>query len=62
MGCVKSAAFFYETTETVKDHTLDTLSMRHNMPPYHLEDLADTKPPQTPAEYAEATLEADRNW
>ena len=32
MGCVESAAFFCATTETVKDHTLDTLHMRHTAP------------------------------
>ena len=32
MGYVESAAFFCATTETVKDRTLDTLSMRHTAP------------------------------
>ena len=48
--------------ETVKDHTLDTISTRHNAPPHHLEDLADTKLLQTSTEDSEATLEADSNW
>ena len=61
MGCVESAAFFCATTDTVKDCTFDTLYTRHNAPPHHLEDLADTKPPQTSAEDSEATLEADSN-
>ena len=56
IGYVESAAFLCATTETVKDHTLDTLYTRHNASPHHLEDLADTKPPQTSAEDAEATL------
>ena len=62
MGYVESAAFFCATTETVKERTLDTLSTRHTAPPNHLENLADTKPPQTSAEEIAATLEADNNW
>ena len=62
MGYVESAAFFCTTTKTVKDRTLDTLSTRHTALPYHIEDLADTKPPQTSAEEVVATLEADSNW
>ena len=46
MGYMESAAFFCTTTETVKDRTLDTLSPCHTATPQHLEDLADTKPPQ----------------
>ena len=62
MGYVESAAFFYTTTETVKDRTLNTLTMRHTTPTHHLENLADTKPPQTSAEEVAATLEAENNW
>ena len=62
MGYVESAAFFCATTETIQDITLDTLSMRHTMPPHHLENLADTKPPQNSEEEATATLESDSNW
>ena len=62
MGYVESAAFFYNTIETVKDCILDSLSTRHNTPPHHLEDLTDTKPPQTSVEDTEATLKAKRNW
>ena len=62
MGYVESTAFFCATTETFKDRTLDTLSTRHNAPLHHLEDLADTKPPKTSAEDADAKLEADNNW
>ena len=61
MGYVKSAAFFCATTETVKDQTLDTLPTLHTAPPHHLENLTDTKPPQTPAEEVAATLEANNN-
>ena len=61
MGYVESAAFFYATTKTVKDRTLETLSTRHTAPLYHLEDLADTKPPQTSAEEVAAMLESDIN-
>ena len=62
MGYVESVAFFYATAETVKEGALVTLSMRHNAPPHHLEDLADTKPPQTSSEDSEATLEDNSNW
>ena len=62
MGYVESTAFFCATTETVKDRTLDTLSTRHNDPPHHLEELADTKPTQTSSEDADETLEDDINW
>ena len=62
MGYVESAVFFCATTDTVKECTLDTLSMSHNAPPHYLEDLADTKPPQTSVEDTEAALEADSNW
>ena len=62
MGYMESAAFFCATTETVKDRTLDTLSMRHTAPPHHLGYLADTKPPQTSEEEARETLDANRNW
>ena len=62
MGYVESAAFFCATTETVKDRTLDILSTCHTAPPHHLENLADTKPPQTSAEEVAATLEANSNW
>ena len=56
MGYVESAAFFCDTTETFKDRILDSLSTRHNAPPHHLENLADTKPPQTSVQYPDATL------
>ena len=46
MGYVESAAFFCVTTETVKDRALDTLYPRHTVPPHHLENLAETKPPE----------------
>ena len=62
MGYMESATFFCATTETVNDRTLDTLSMRHTAPPHHLEDLADTKPPETSEEEATATRNADSNW
>ena len=62
MGYVESAAFFCATTEKLKDRTLDTLYTRHNAPPHHLEDLADTKTPQASVEDTEATLEAGSNW
>ena len=62
MGYVESAAFFCATTKTIKDRTLDTLSTRHTAPPHHLENLADTKPPQTSAEEVAASLEANNNW
>ena len=62
MGYMESAAFFCATTDMVKDRTIDTLSTRHTAPPHHLEDLADTKPPQTSKGEATATLDADKNW
>ena len=62
MGYVESVAFFCATIETVKDRILYSLSTRHNAPPHHLKDLADTKPPQTAVQYPDATLEADNNW
>ena len=62
MGYVESAAFFCATTKTVKDRTLDTFTTRHTAPPYHLEDLADTKPPQTSEEEATATEDSDKKW
>ena len=61
IGYVVFAALFCATTETVKDCTLDTLSMRHNAPLHHLGDLDDTKPPKTSVEDTEATLESDSN-
>ena len=62
IGYVESAAFFCATTKTVEERTQDTLSTRHTAPSHHLQDLADTKPPQTSEEDATATLEANRNW
>ena len=62
MGYVESAAFFCATTETVKDRFLDTLSTRHTTPPHHLENLAETKPPDTTEEEAAATSAADKDW
>ena len=47
MGYVEPAAFFCATTETIKDRALDILSTRNTTPPQHLEDLAETKPPDT---------------
>ena len=62
MGYVESAAFFCATTYTVKDRTLDTLSMRHTAPPHNSEYLAETKLPKTSEEEATATLYAGSNW
>ena len=62
MGYVESAAFFCATTETVKDRALDTLSMRHTAPPHHLENLAETKPPNTIENETAATSAADKDW
>ena len=45
MGYVESDAFFCATNETVKYRTLDTLSTRHTVPPYNLENLSFTKLP-----------------
>ena len=61
MGYVESAAFFCATTETAKDRALDTLSMRHTAPPHHLENLADTKPPNTTEDEAAATSAANKD-
>ena len=61
-GEVESDAFFCATTETVKDRALDTLSTRHTAPPHHLENLAETKPPETTEEEVAATLAADKDW
>ena len=58
---MESVTFFCATTKMVKDHTLDTLYMRHTTPPHHLENLADTKLTQTSAAEVVATLEADNN-
>ena len=60
MGYVESAAFFCATTEIVKDRALDTLSTRHTAPPHHLENLAETKPPETTAKEVAATLVAKK--
>ena len=60
MGYVESAVFFCETTDMVKDRTLDTLTTRHTAPIHHLEDLADTKPPQTSKEEAMSTQDSDK--
>ena len=62
MGYVESATFFCVTTETVKDRILDSLSTRHNTPPHHLKDLADTKPPQKSVHNTDATLKAHKIW
>ena len=62
MGYVDSAAFFCATTETVKDRALDTLSMRHTAPPHHLENLAETKLPDTTEEEAAAISAANKDW
>ena len=62
MWYVESASFFCAITETVKDGTLDTLSMRHTAPPHHLENLAETKPPEITAREIAATLVADKDW
>ena len=62
MEYVESAAFFCATTETVKDSAIDTLSTRHTAPPHHLNNLAETKPPETTAKEVAATLVADKDW
>ena len=62
MCYVESAAFFCTTNDTVKDRALDTLSMRHTAPLYHLENLAGIKPPETSAQEVVATLEAYNDW
>ena len=62
MGYVESTAFFCATTKTVKDITLDMLSTIHTAPPHHLEDLADTKPPQTSEEETRATQDSEKKW
>ena len=46
----------------MKDRALDTLYMRHTAPPHHLENLAETKPPETTEEEVAATLAADKDW
>ena len=61
MGYVESAAFLCATTKTVKDRALDTISTRHTAPPHHLENLAETKPPETTVEEVAATLFADKD-
>ena len=61
MGYVKYANFFCAITKMVKERTYDTLCMRHTMPLYHLEKMADTKPPKTSAAEVTATLETDNN-
>ena len=62
MRYVESATFFCATTKTVKERALDTLCMCHTAPPHHLENLADTKPPETSAQEVAATLEAGNDW
>ena len=62
MEYVESDAFFCATTDTVKYRKLDTLYTRHTAPPHHLENVADTNPPQTSAAEVAATLESDKNW
>ena len=62
MWYVESAAFFCATTKTVKDCTLDTLYTRHTAPPHHLENLAETKPPEPTAKEVVATLVANKDW
>ena len=62
MGYVESVAFFCATTERVKDQALETLSMHHTAPPHHLENLPDTKPPETSAQEVGATLESNNYW
>ena len=62
MGYVESASLFCATTETVKDCALDTLSTRHTAPPHHLENLAETKPPETTAKEVAATLVSYKDW
>ena len=61
MGYIKYADFFCATTEMVKDHTYDTLCMRHTTPTYHLEQMADTKPQKISAAEVAVTLEAENN-
>ena len=62
MGYVESTAFFCTTTETVKNRALDTLSTRHTAPHRHLENLAETKLPETTAKEVAATLVAEKDW
>ena len=62
IGDLESAAFFCATTKTVKDRVLDTLSTRHTTPPRHLENLAETKPPEATSKEVAATLVADKDW
>ena len=62
MGYVESAAFFCAKTETVKDFALDNLSTRHTAPPHHLENLADTKSPQTSSEEVTPMIDVNKNW
>ena len=62
MGYVESAAFFCRTTDTVEYCTIYTLYTRHTALPHHIENLADTKLPQTSAAEVAATLESDKNW
>ena len=62
MEYVESAAFFCATTETVNDSAIDTLSTRHTAPPHHLNNLAETKPPETTAKEVAVTLVADNDW
>ena len=59
---MESDAFLCATTETVKDRALDTLSMRHTAPPHHLENLSETKPPETTAKEVATTLVANKYW
>ena len=62
MGYVDFSAFFCAITKTVKDRTLYTLDTRYTAPPHTLEDLADTKPPQTSEKEATAKQDSDKNW
>ena len=62
MGYVESTTFLCSTTKTVKYHALDTLSTCHTAPPHHLENLAETKPPEATAKELAATLVADKDW
>ena len=62
MEYVESAAFFCATTDTAKDHIIDSLSTRHNAPLHHLRDLADTNLPKKSVQDPDAKRETKNNW
>ena len=59
---MNSFAQITNTTSHGRNPSPSTLSTRHTAPPHHLEDLAETKPPDTTAEDVAATLVADKDW